>query len=188
MSKIYTRTGDKGETSLFTGDRVAKNDATVHALGTLDECNSTLGMALAFFPPLEKYKTQLNTIQHALFDLGAAVATPRDRASAAKVKKTSFGPEATLTLERWMDEMDSELSPLKAFILPGGHPSAATLHLARNICRRAERHVIPLFQSEAISDHVISYLNRLSDYLFMLARMVNHLTSTPEVVWKHEIS
>ena len=182
--KIYTRTGDKGETSLFTGDRLSKDDSFFHALGTLDECNSMVGIALGVLPPsLEETRRQLIVIQNALFDVGAAVATPENRATEAKLKKTRFGSEATSELESWIDAMEKELPPLKTFILPGGHPAASSLHMARNICRRAERHMLPLYRHAAISDPILSYLNRLSDYFFMLARYVNIKTGCPETPW-----
>lgn len=189
--KIYTRTGDKGETSLFTGDRVPKDDAFMHALGTIDECCSSIGLALATMPQgneLAKERRQLVVIQHALFDLGAAVATPLSRASESKVQKTRFDEGAVRLLEEWMDEMSEVLPPLKTFILPGGHLSAAHLHMARNICRRAERHCIPLLNHAAINQSVLIYLNRLSDYLFMLARLLNKSTGTAEALWEQHLS
>jgi len=189
--KIYTKTGDSGETSLFTGKRVPKDDAFMHALGTVDECNSVLGIALSHLPDTDDFlpcRIQLVAIQHALFDLGAAIATPRSSAKENKIKKTLFGSEGTAQLEQWIDEMEEELPKLKTFILPGGHPSSANIHLARSICRRAERHSIPLNNHAAVTDHVIIYLNRLSDYLFTLARMINHLTNSPETLWEHHVS
>ena len=186
---IYTKTGDKGETSLFTGDRVPKDDSFMHALGTIDECNSAIGLALSWMPNQENLadtREQLVKIQHALFDVGAAVATPRNRSSEAKINKTRFSQDAVFQLERWMDEIEAELPKLKTFILPGGHPSSSALHLARNMCRRAERHAIPLRTHGAVDDHVIVYLNRLSDYLFMLTRLINHKTGSPETHWEHK--
>lgn len=183
--KIYTRTGDHGETSLFTGERVSKNDPFIHALGTVDECNSALGLALAHLPKEDSFSAvqyQIEMVQHALFDLGASLATPLSRSTLKKTEKTRFDDEATRKLELWMDEMGSLLPPLKNFILPGGHPASAALHLARSICRRAERNTVFLDQSE-INQSVVVYLNRLSDYLFMLARYVNSLTMSPETLW-----
>ncbi len=187
---IYTKTGDKGETSLFSGQRIPKDDSFMHALGTIDECSSAIGLALALLPEEASFspaRSQLISIQHALFDLGAAVATPRNRSSKEKVSKTRFGNEGVELLEKWIDEMDETLPKLKTFILPGGHPGAAALHLARNMCRRAERHAIPLHHHAAIDDNVIIYLNRLSDYLFVLTRLINYITKTPETVWEHRI-
>lgn len=182
--KIYTKTGDKGETSLFTGQRVPKTDPFIEALGTVDECNSALGTALAFLPQtveMTAIRQQLETVQHALFDVGAALATPRTKALDSKLKKTRFDEEEIEQLEKWIDKMESELPPLKEFILPGGHPAGAVLHLARSICRRSERCVIPL--NEDVSDTVLIYLNRLSDYLFSVSRYVNFLVKCPETKW-----
>ncbi len=189
MTKIYTRTGDKGETSLFTGQRVLKNNALIDALGTVDECNCAIGAAIAFLPAVAKFnnvREQLHVIQHTLFDLGAALATPRTVATTAKIKKTRFDHEGTQLLEQWMDELETHLPPLKTFILPGGHPSGSMLHLARSICRRAERLIVPIHGDTDVSDAVLVYINRLSDYLFMVSRYVNHLTHSPETPWEHQ--
>ena len=182
--KIYTKTGDKGETSLFTGQRVPKTDPFIEALGTVDECNSAIGTALAFLPQtsnMQSIREQLEIIQHALFDVGAAIATPLTRAISSKLKKTRFDHEEIEELEKWIDKMESELPLLKAFILPGGHPAGAALHLARSICRRAERRVIKL--NADVSETVLIYLNRLSDYLFSVSRYVNFLVKCPETIW-----
>jgi cob(I)alamin adenosyltransferase len=189
--KIYTKTGDKGQTSLFTGQRVPKNDPFIEALGTVDECNSTIGVAISFMQDqiLHPIKEQLEVIQHALFDVGAALATPRTKAINSKLDKTRFDHDAIALLEQWIDKMEEDLPELKAFILPGGHPAGALLHLARSICRRAERSVIPLNASADVSDHVLIYFNRLSDYLFVLSRYVNHLSKKPETLWEpHKLS
>lgn len=182
--KIYTKTGDKGETSLFTGQRVPKTDPFIEALGSVDECNSALGTAISLLPQtkqMNEVRHQLETIQHALFDVGAALATPRTRAGKSKLEKTRFDQEEIEELEKWIDGMESELPPLKEFILPGGHPAGAALHLARSICRRAERRVIPL--NGDVSETVLIYLNRLSDYLFSVSRYVNFLIKCPETKW-----
>lgn len=188
MTKIYTRTGDKGETSLFTGERVSKSNPSMEALGTVDECNSAIGLAVSLLPDNKKFhktREQLILIQHTLFDLGAALATPRTKASNSKIEKTRFDDEGTLLLEQWMDEIEEELPPLKTFILPGGHAAGATLHLARSICRRAERLIIPLYEKSDVSNHVLMYINRLSDYLFMASRYINHVNKTLETPWEH---
>ena len=188
MAKIYTKTGDKGETSLFTGKRVPKNDQFIEALGTVDECNSAIGVALAHMPRSDKFKKsreQLEIIQHALFDVGAAVATPLTSAKADKIKMTRFDGEAIQVLELWIDAMQAELPELHAFILPGGESSGAMLHLARGICRRAERVCVPLNLNGDINDDVLKYLNRLSDYLFVVSRYVNQLANSPETLWQH---
>lgn len=186
MTKIYTKTGDKGETSLFTGQRVPKNDPFIEAIGSVDECNSSIGAALAFLPStqqMQPIKDQLEIIQHALFDVGAALATPRTKAANAKLEKTRFDHEEVERLEHWIDEMDAKLPPLHAFILPGGHPFGALLHVARSICRRAERRILPLQRNADVSDNVVVYINRLSDYLFCLSRYVNFLNKSPETQW-----
>lgn len=186
--KIYTKTGDQGTTSLFTGERVHKDHPFIQALGTVDEGNSAIGTALAFLPKEEsllQIRQQLETIQHALFDIGAALATPRTRGSEQKIKKTQFDREAIDLLEKWIDDMVDQLPPLRTFILPGGHPAGAFLHLARSIIRRAERLVIPLYEQSDVDTHVLIYLNRLSDYLFITSRFINHLLQVPETPWQH---
>lgn len=191
MAKIYTRSGDKGETSLFTGQRVPKNDPFIEALGSVDECNSAIGLSIAHMPDEERFselKKQLIIIQHALFDLGAAIATPRSRAKQDKIEKTRFDEEEIELLEKWIDEMDSRLPKLKNFILPGGHPGGAMLHLARSVCRRAERQVIPLNHHEDVSDKITRYLNRLSDYLFVASRWTNYLADMPETAWEQHLA
>lgn len=185
--KIYTKTGDRGQTSLFTGKRVMKNNDFIEALGTVDECNSTLGIAISLMQEninLLKVKQQLETIQHTLFDVGAAIATPRTEALNSKIEKTRFDDEGITILEKWIDEMENELPKLHAFILPGGHPCGATLHLARSICRRAERTIVPLNQQADVPDNVAIYLNRLSDYLFVASRYVNHQLNLRETTWE----
>ena len=187
MTKIYTKTGDKGETSLFTGQRVPKNDPFVEALGSVDECNSALGASLAFLPAskaMNPIRHQLEIIQHALFDIGAAIATPRTRAVNSKLEKTRFDDAEVLSLEKWIDAMTSELPPLTHFILPGGHPAGALLHPARSICRRAERRILPIHRNGDVVDGVVIYINRFSDYLFCLSRYVNFLNNLPETQWK----
>lgn len=185
--KIYTKSGDEGETSLFSGQRVSKNDPFIEALGSVDECNAALGIALTFMhePALKKVKDQLKIIQSTLFDLGASLATPRTRSSESKIEKTRFDNEGTAFLENWIDEMEEELPELHTFILPGGHTAGAYLHLARCICRRAERSITPLVRNGEVSKNVMEYMNRLSDYLFVTSRFVNHLYNQPETQWIH---
>lgn len=187
MTKIYTRTGDKGTTSLFSGQRVPKDNCFIEALGSVDEGNSAIGLALSLLPKEKRFSqilSQLETIQHALFDVGAALATPRSCHQEKKLEKTRFDDEAIKSLEKWIDEMDAQLPPLKTFILPGGHPVGASLHLSRGLIRRAERHVIPLYEQADVSQAVLVYLNRLSDYLFIVSRYVNHLLEVPESQWQ----
>lgn len=187
MAKIYTKTGDKGETSLFTGERVTKNHTFLDALGTVDECNCAIGAAISQLPAkgLEEVRRQLEIIQHALFDLGAALATPRTTATPRKINQTRFDETATQSIEQWIDTMEETLPKLHTFVLPGGHPAGALLHLARSICRRAERMVVPLNTSGDVADCVLIYLNRLSDYLFVLSRYVNHQLGRTETLWEH---
>lgn len=185
--KIYTRTGDKGTTSLFSGERVSKNHPFIEALGAVDEGNSSIGFALSLLPKqtnLEVTRTQLEIIQHALFDVGAALATPRTCNVNLKLEKTSFGHEAVELLEKWIDVMDAQLPILKKFILPGGHPAGAALHISRSMIRQAERLVISLYEQAEVEQTVLMYLNRLSDYLFMASRFINHQLHVPEILWE----
>lgn len=187
--KIYTKTGDQGETSLYSGQRVKKNHAFIEAVGHVDECNSSIGTAVAMLPSLNpdsfsRVREQLEIIQHALFDVGANVATPRSCSATVKLERTRFDEQSTRMLEKWIDEMEKELPVLKTFILPGGHPAGAQLHLARSICRRTERMMVSLIDSPDFSLNVIIFLNRLSDYLFVVSRYVNHLAQCPETCWK----
>jgi len=175
-SPIYTRAGDRGETSLFGGERVPKDHPRVAAYGALDELNSCLGVAMAFLrqrrPP-----AALREVQADLFQLGAELASPgsdRFRLPAERVE----------ALERLIDAYDARLEPLKSFVLPGGAPAAALLHLARTLCRRAEREVVALSRREEVAPHVLAYLNRLSDLLFVLARYVNKAEGRRETPWR----
>jgi cob(I)alamin adenosyltransferase len=169
--KIYTRTGDSGETSLFGGSRVAKNDPRIEAYGTVDELNSAIGVARASWPssPIDK---QLSAIQSDLFDIGAHLAAPgNDRFAGVE-------PRRIEELERAIDAMESELPPLTSFIIPGGSLAAAQLHVARTVCRRAERRVVALEDTATVA-----YLNRLSDYLFVAARYANRGHGVPDTPW-----
>ncbi|HXH39172.1 MAG TPA: cob(I)yrinic acid a,c-diamide adenosyltransferase [Thermoanaerobaculia bacterium] len=174
--KIYTRTGDAGETSLFGGARVRKDDARIEAYGTVDELNSFIGVARASWPssPLDG---PLHVIQSDLFDIGAHLASPGTSRFA--------GPDAASVsaLERAIDGMESELAPLKTFILPGGSIPAAQLHVARTVCRRAERLVVALRDDDEATKASITYLNRLSDFLFVAARYANHQQGVADVPW-----
>ena len=192
--KVYTKTGDKGETSLFSGKRTSKNSLTIKALGDIDTCNAALGVAISLISePLKNQKLketteQLNKIQHSLFSIGAAVATPIDNASEKKKQQTTFDERKTLELENWIDKMEESLPPLTNFILPGGHLVTAQLHLARSFARQAERAIIPLFEANSISNSVLHYLNRLSDYFFVVSRYVTLQTGSKEVLWKKDFS
>ena len=180
VMKIYTKTGDRGDTSLFGGQRVPKDALRIEACGTVDELNSALGLARAdnSDPRIDGI---LEVIQNELFALGADLATPR---SAEKTKITRIESRDVQGLEKVLDDLQENLKPLRRFILPGGSPVAARIHFARTICRRAERAVVRLSRNEDIGETVIVYLNRLSDLLFVLARYANHRGGIPEVIWR----
>ncbi len=169
MMKIYTRTGDKGKTSLFGGDRIVKSHCRLHAYGTLDELNAVLGIILTDKSLGATTKKQLHTIQNLLFDIGADLATPLRKKSPIK----RMNKDAVVTIEQWIDIMEEALEPLTQFILPGGSQTSAFIHLARTVCRRAERWTVELSQNEPITRDVLVILNRLSDYFFVLARTHN---------------
>ncbi len=176
--KIYTRGGDKGKTSLFGGTRVSKSAIRLHAYGTLDELNAVIGSAVADSTLPGHVKTQLLWIQSLLFQIGADLATPLE--SSANILRMDAS-HAT-TMETWIDEMETHLAPLTSFILPGGSAAGAKLHEARTVCRRAERWIVELMNSEPVTEAVIVIVNRLSDYLFVAARFVNHKLDIPEAV------
>ena len=178
--KIYTKTGDAGETSLFDNTRVSKADARVDAYGDVDELNACLGAARAAMKD-EDLTTALVTIQQELFALGARLADPASRI-AGRVTKAAIPPDAIERLERMIDRLEGELPPLRRFILPGGATSGALLHLARTVCRRAERRVVAL-GPDAVEGMIVVYLNRLSDLLFVMARAANHRAGVPEIEW-----
>jgi cob(I)alamin adenosyltransferase len=177
--KIYTRTGDTGETSLFDGTRVSKADPRVDAYGDIDELNAWLGFARAQHLP-EDLELELSAIQRDLFAVGAELADPRHRI-AARVEKASIGDDAVGRLEALIDRLETEPPPLKRFILPGGSAGAAALHVARAVCRRAERLMVGL--DPPVDPVLIRYVNRLSDLLFVLARVVNHRAEFAETEW-----
>lgn len=181
--KIYTKTGDQGITSLLGGMRVPKSDLRIDAYGTIDELNSYLGL-LRDQEVNEKRADFLKEIQDRLFTIGADLATVPGK---DKVKKPDFHSEDVEQLEKEMDLMDTQLPMLTAFILPGGHQSVSFCHLARTVCRRAERIVVELASFEPVSDLVIQYLNRLSDYLFVLGRKMAQELQVEEVTWKPRI-
>lgn len=177
--KIYTKTGDDGTTSLFAGGRVSKAHLRVEAYGTVDELNAIIGVARSH-QPSEKTSTLLEKVQNQLFHLGADLATPMDAKAEWVVRMDS----ATVTwLEESIDALTAELPELKHFILPGGCLTSAQLQVARTVCRRAERIAIALSESETLSEHVITYLNRLSDWLFTLARWENQQAGISESKW-----
>lgn len=180
--KIYTRGGDAGETSLFGGGRVKKYHARIGAMGDVDELNALLGWALRQIDETA-IRARLVSIQHDLFALGAELATPPPEEGRTRPETPGVPEGRVAELERWIDELQTALPPLTAFVLPGGVPAAAALHVARTVCRRAERAVVRLAESESISEGVIAYLNRLSDLLFVLARAENHRAGTGDVKW-----
>ncbi|MEY2844794.1 MAG: hypothetical protein RL076_340 [Chloroflexota bacterium] len=175
--KIYTKTGDEGETGLWGGLRVSKDTIRVHAYGTVDECNAAIGVARAAHMPA-RIDAMLETVQNQLFVVGADLATPGEAANIPRVHN-----EDVIMLEQAIDELESQLPALTQFILPGGHPAAAQLHMARTICRRAERYVVSLAREEACNAVIGIYLNRLSDFLFVAARAANHLSNVTDVPW-----
>ena len=175
LSKIYTRTGDKGTTGLGDGSRVEKDNLRVEAFGTVDELNSTVGLVLAAKLPIN-IQSILNRVQHELFDLGGELCVPG----------TTLIPDSYIDgLEADLDMLNENLPPLKDFILPGGSDSAARCHLARTICRRAERRVVALAHDEDVNPATIRYLNRLSDFLFVAARVIARADNGAEVLWVH---
>jgi cob(I)alamin adenosyltransferase len=173
LSKITTRTGDRGETGLGDGSRVAKDSARIAALGDVDELNSTLGVLLAEAIP-EDVRTLLIAVQHDLFDLGSELAVPGfDALAESRIAR----------LEAEIEHHNRSLAPLKEFILPGGTRAAALAHLARTVCRRAERAVVHLAAAEGVSPRAQVYLNRLSDLLFILGRIINRAAGAGDVLW-----
>ena len=180
--KIYTRTGDNGDTGLFGGGRVAKDDQRVEAYGDVDELNAVLGMARAI-EVMPRIDEVLVPVQRDLFAIGALLATPDRDKMAQHLEKARIDEERITQLEHLIDDAESELEPLRSFILPGGSPKAAALHVARTVCRRAERRVVTLQRTVEIPSLVVIYLNRLSDLLFTLARLANHRAGAGEVTW-----
>ena len=176
LSRIYTRTGDNGTTGLGDGSRIAKDDARVEAMGDIDELNSTLGL-MRTEPLPEDIDAFLSGVQHELFNLGGELSIP----GYELVK-----PEAVDAIEKELDRLNAGLNPLKEFILPGGTRGAAWCHLARSICRRAERRVVTLSRHAGQGDIPRRYLNRLSDYLFVLARYLNKAAGEMDVLWNRE--
>jgi len=179
--KIYTKTGDGGETGLFGGGRVKKSDLRVEAYGDVDEVNAHLGRALTLLAnhPLAR---EIEEIQADLFTLGADLATVP--AAAATSTALRLSPQRSLRLEELIDRWESETAPLKHFILPGGSPGGAALQVCRAVCRRAERSLVRLSLAESVNPDAVVYLNRLSDLLFVLSRWVNAREGVPETIWK----
>ena len=178
--KIYTKTGDTGETGLYGGTRVPKDSIRVEAYGTIDEINACVGLAKSQIQD-EEVRVILYRIQNELFDLGADLATMDTHRKSESFRITS---DLTAALEREVDRSQVELSPLRHFILPGGCSGSAALHLARTVCRRGERCIVSLAKTEVVNPEILRYLNRLSDLLFVLARLVNHRFGEPEPFWR----
>jgi len=187
MTKIYTKTGDKGLTGLIGGKRVWKDSLRIESYGTVDELNSSIGLAVSFLKDLmvqwdkSELENLLTKIQNELFDIGSQLANNDEKIKSTLPQITSRHVQ---DLEKIMDKLEGILPPLKQFILPGGHVLSALLHQARSVCRRAERKCVELWRKETIDEKIVIYLNRLSDTLFLLARWANQLTKTPEIPWK----
>ena len=179
--RIYTKTGDAGETSFFDNTRVSKADARVDAYGHVDELNALLGQARAAGVPPD-IDDEIDRIQRDLFAVGAMLADPSSRI-AERVTRARLTAADVERLEQWIDAAEAELPPLRRFVVPGGSPAAAALHLARTVCRRAERHVVSL-GPEAVPSETVSYINRLSDLLFVLARLANQRAKVPDREWE----
>jgi cob(I)alamin adenosyltransferase len=181
LTRIYTKTGDEGLTGLGGGRRVPKDSARVRAYGTVDELNSAIGVALALGLS-DRLVAELGRIQNELFDLGSDLCWPNDDDRRDRIPTVQ--PHHIENLETLIDELNETVGPLTNFLLPGGSPGAAQLHLARTVCRRAERETITLSREEAIGELVLPYLNRLSDALFVMARYENHTLGVDEPLWR----
>jgi cob(I)alamin adenosyltransferase len=186
LNRIYTKSGDAGETGLAGGQRVAKDSARIEAYGTVDELNASVGLACVSCkdlpePRIAELGVILNRVQHELFNLGSILATRPEDVHPRQARVT---PADVEQLEREIDAMNEELPPLRSFVLPGGTRLNAELHAARTICRRAERLVVALARDEAVPPEAIQYLNRLSDALFVWSRWANHVLGVAEVLWE----
>lgn len=177
--KIYTKTGDQGETSIIGGKRVAKDDARIEATGQIDELNSVIGIVISFSDDAQM-REHLSRIQRTLFVIGTDLATP----AGEKIAIPRLSPSKVNDIEALIDKTDAELPKIEKFILPGGSKTASLMHLARTICRKAERRVVALNRHEKVNEAVPIYLNRLSDLLFVLARSTNYRKKVPETLWR----
>lgn len=182
--KIYTRGGDAGQTGLFGGDRVSKDDPRVQAYGAVDELNAALGLAIALDESGIMERPALTALQEDMFAIGARLAAADPERALRKGTIPDLPATRIAVLEGWIDELTEELSPLDAFILPGGTPLAAQLQVARTVCRRAERAIVPLVDEQPdLADVILPYMNRLSDLLFTLARAANQRAGAKETTW-----
>jgi cob(I)alamin adenosyltransferase len=184
ITKVYTRTGDDGTTGLGAGGRVGKDSPRIEAYGTVDELNSAIGLALAMGVN-DAIASALASIQNDLFHLGSDLCVPEEEKASRPVPRIE--ERHVTSLEELMDRLSEELAPLENFVLPGGAASAAQLHVARTVCRRAERIVVTLSRSERVGPHTIEYLNRLSDALFVMARHENKRRGAPDVLWNSRL-
>lgn len=184
LNRIYTRTGDAGETALGTGERLSKAHIRIAAYGTVDETNATIGVARLHLGELPKLDAMLARIQNELFDLGADLCVP-DRGEKLEFEPLRILPKQYERIETEIDELNAELSPLRSFVLPAGHAAAAQLHVCRTVCRRAERLIVELaaIKSEHVSEGAIAYINRLSDFFFVASRWVNFKVGSGDVLW-----
>ncbi len=182
VDRIYTKTGDDGSTGLFGGGRVPKDHARVEAYGDIDELNAVIGQARSI-DPMPRIDEILAPVQRDLFSIGALLATPHPEKMREQLEKARLTDARIRQLEQAIDDAETELEPLRAFILPGGTPKASALHVARTVCRRAERAIIRMQASDEVPQIVVVYVNRLSDLLFVLARVANRRAGAGEVTW-----
>jgi cob(I)alamin adenosyltransferase len=180
--KIYTKTGDKGKTSLFTGRRVSKHHLRIESYGTVDELNSYIGLIKDHAPEGEDLSL-LHRIQDRLFTIGSILATEPEKAEDTRFKIPKIAEEDILALEESMDKMNEALPEMTHFVLPGGHPTVSFCHVGRTVCRRAERRITGLNDEQTVDDKVLKYINRLSDYLFVLSRYWGKKVNANEVKW-----
>ena len=184
LNRIYTRTGDAGETALGNGERLSKANIRIAAYGTVDETNATVGIVRLHMAGLDKLDAMLARIQNELFDLGADLCVP-DRGEKLEFEPLRILPKQYERLEAEIDELNIELTPLRSFVLPGGHAAAAHLHFSRTTCRRAERLIVELksHDGEHVSEGAIAYINRLSDFFFVASRWVNFKAADGDILW-----
>lgn len=184
-SSLYTRTGDTGLTSLVGGERVAKNSARLEAYGTIDELSSAIGLVEADPQIAEELRGQLRAVQNMMFNIGSYLATAP--APGTEPRCAQITPEKMAVMEGWIDALDEQTPKMNSFVLPGGSTTAALFHMARTICRRAERRILDLSEESYVDPAVIQYVNRLSDYLFIAARYSNFILGTSDVAWQKDL-